>query len=38
LIFNKYFGQSYPMLEDRSLYSAYDVPYNYVEIPNDCTK
>lgn len=36
LIFNKYFGQSFPMLEDRSLYSAYDVPYNYEEIPNDC--
>ena len=36
LIFNKYFGQKYPMLEDRSLYSAYDVPYNYQEIPNDC--
>lgn len=37
LIFNKYFGQNYPMLEDRSLYSAYDIPYNYEEIPNDCT-
>jgi hypothetical protein len=36
LIFNKYFGQKYPILEDRSLYSAYDVPYNYEEIPNDC--
>ena len=36
LIFNKYFGQKYPVLEDRSLYSAYDVPYNYEEIPNDC--
>ena len=36
LIFNKYFGQKYPLLEDRSLYSAYDVPYNYEEIPNDC--
>jgi hypothetical protein len=36
LIFNKYLGQSYPLLEDRSLYSAYDVPYNYQEIPNDC--
>ncbi len=36
LIFNKYFGQQYPLLEDRSLYSAYDIPYNYEEIPNDC--
>jgi hypothetical protein len=37
LIFNKYFGQDYPLLEDRSLYSAYDIPYNYEEVPNDCT-
>ena len=36
VILNKYFGQRYPMLEDRSLYSAYDIPYNYEEIPNDC--
>jgi len=36
LILNKYFGQQYPMLKDRSLYSAYDIPYNYEEIPNDC--
>jgi len=36
VILNKYFGQHYPMLEDRSLYSAYDVPYNYEEVPNDC--
>ena len=36
LIFNKYFGQNYPALDDRSLYSAYDVPYNYEEIANDC--
>ena len=36
LIFNKYFGQKYPMLEDRSLYSAYDIPYNYEEVSNDC--
>lgn len=36
VIFDKYFGQNYPMLEDRSLYSAYDIPYNYEEVPNDC--
>ncbi len=29
-------GQKYPMLEDRSLYSAYDIPYNYEEVSNDC--
>lgn len=37
VIFNKYFGQEYPLLEDKSLYSAYDIPYNYLEVPNDCT-
>jgi hypothetical protein len=36
VILNKYFGQTYPLLDDRSLYSAYDGPYNYAEIPNDC--
>ncbi|HJS17968.1 MAG TPA: hypothetical protein VJ785_04425 [Anaerolineales bacterium] len=36
LILNKYFLQDVPMLEDRSLFSEYDVPYNYQEIPNDC--
>jgi hypothetical protein len=36
VIFNKYFGQNYPVLEDTSLYSAYDIPYNYEEIPNNC--
>ena len=36
LIFSKYFGQRYPLLQDRSIYSAYDVPYNYEEVPNDC--
>jgi hypothetical protein len=36
VIFNKYFGQNYPVLEDSSLYSAYDIPYNYEEILNTC--
>jgi hypothetical protein len=36
LIMNKYFLQSIPMLEDRSLFSEYDIPYDYLEIPNDC--
>jgi len=38
LIFNKYFDQNYPLLEDKALYSAYDIPYNYVEVPNDCKR
>lgn len=36
VIFNKYFGQNYPMLEDKAFYSDYDIPYNYVEVRNDC--
>ena len=36
VIFNKYFDQNYPMLEDRSLFSEYDIPYNYTEVPNHC--
>lgn len=36
LILNKYFNQDLPLLEDRSLFSEYDIPYNYVEVPNDC--
>jgi hypothetical protein len=36
LILNKYFGQHYSMLEDKAFFSEYDIPYNYVEVPNDC--
>jgi hypothetical protein len=36
VIFNKYFLQDHPLLEDKALFSAYDIPYNYVEVPNDC--
>lgn len=36
VIINKYFNQDLPLLEDRSLFSEYDIPYNYVEIPNTC--
>ena len=36
VILDKYFGQNYPLLKDRSLYSAYDIPYNYQEVLNDC--
>jgi hypothetical protein len=38
LILDKYFGQNYPMLEDRAFFSEYDIPYNYVEVPNDCKR
>jgi hypothetical protein len=36
VILNKYFLQKYPLLEDKSLFSEYDIPYNYVEVPNTC--
>jgi hypothetical protein len=38
LILDKYFGQNYPMLEDKAFFSEYDIPYNYVEVPNDCKR
>ena len=36
LIFNKYFKQNYPLLEDTSYFSEYDIPYNYTVVPNTC--
>ena len=37
LIFNTYFGTSLPILSDRSYASELDRPYDFREIPNDCT-
>ena len=36
MIFNGYFGQNLPLLEDVSLYSNYDDPFSYKKIPNTC--
>jgi hypothetical protein len=36
LIFNSYFGQSLKLLEDVSLYSDYDDPFNWKVVPNSC--
>ena len=36
VILDQYFNQKLSLLEDRSLFSAYDVPYNYIEVPNTC--
>ena len=36
IIFNTYFGQNLPLLEDLSLYSDYDDPFNFKPIPNSC--
>jgi hypothetical protein len=37
LIFNHYFGGQLPLLEDRSYYSKYGIPYMYTPIPNQCS-
>ena len=36
MIFNGYFGQNLPLLEDVSFYSNYDDPFSYKPIPNSC--
>lgn len=36
LIFNRYFGQNLERLEDISLYSEYDDPFNWRVVPNSC--
>jgi hypothetical protein len=36
IIFNAYFGQSLPLLDDISLYSDYEDPFNFKVIPNSC--
>ena len=36
MIFNDYFGQDLPLLEDVSFYSSYDDPFSYKPIPNTC--
>lgn len=36
MIFNAYFDQDLPLLEDVSFYSSYDDPFSYKTIPNTC--
>jgi len=36
VIFNTYFGQKLPLLDDVSRYSAYTDPYSFKPIPNSC--
>src|SRR5215216_1589798 len=36
IIFNTYFEQNLPLLEDISLYSSYDEPFRFKLIPNSC--
>lgn len=36
VIFNAYFGQNLPLLEDVSRYSAYTDPFSFKPIPNSC--
>jgi hypothetical protein len=35
LMFNRYFGGTYPLLPDQSYFSIYDDPFKYRFIPND---
>ncbi len=32
LIFNRYFGADYPLLEERSFYSTYQLPYQFTDV------
>lgn len=36
IIFDEYFAQNYDLLNDASYFSKYDLPYDYVNVPNDC--
>ncbi|HSK87760.1 MAG TPA: sulfatase-like hydrolase/transferase, partial [Anaerolineales bacterium] len=36
IIFNEYFGQDLELLDDVSLYSDYDDPFNWKVVPNSC--
>jgi hypothetical protein len=36
VIFNRYFGGSYPLLEDITYDSLYDQPFDFSELVNDC--
>ena len=36
VIFNEYFGQNLQLLDDVSLYSDYEDPFNFKIIPNSC--
>jgi hypothetical protein len=36
IIFNTYFGQYLPLLEDVSYYSNYDDPFSFKPVPNSC--
>src|SRR3990172_3506805 len=36
IIFNTYFGQYLPLLEDVSYYSNYDDPFRFKPVPNSC--
>jgi hypothetical protein len=36
LIFNKYFGENNRLIEDKSLFSPKDKPYQFQSVPNNC--
>lgn len=36
MIFNQYFGENYPLLEDKSYFSPKEKPYQFQLVPNTC--
>jgi len=33
IVFNRYFGTNYDLLDDRSYFAAYSLPYHYIPVP-----
>jgi hypothetical protein len=38
VLFNEYFGMDYPLLADKSYYSTWNQPFNYLEVTNKLKK
>ena len=38
LLFNTYFEEDYPLLDDMSYHSTYQVPYQFTEVSNECSQ
>ena len=35
VIFNRYFGTDYPLLEDKSIYTPFLEPYRFIPVPDE---
>jgi uncharacterized membrane protein YhhN len=38
VLFNEYFGMTYPLLDDKSYYSTWDNPFDYIDVTNKLKK